>query len=377
MNATNSSTMTISPMSQTTLKIVMFLNSKVLLLQIIFGCGGNILNLIVLLSRAMRSRTNLIFAAMAFADLFFLILHIPSVLFFIGPIRDSAWYRNGFSQVIAGMLNWSSAVSIWYMMYATIERVQVFRSPFRTSKRSASTRFFLTLFAIAVICLLLTIIHFFHPRTRSANKYARYVVYLHMITVVIIPMLLSTTLNTLLVCALRKNSMPLRMLNDSHVHQSLIVQRTRTERKVTAMVTVILSSFIACNAPGAFVFVLKERDEKFDDKPLTTEYEELRIEEYQVANNITKKTWSYKKSSPLAKEVDEVEDSEKKDDDEDFQSISYDKISAISNVSSRSPSPLAHRLKQKRLEEREKLEKRQACLLRKGQGQGQSPSPGV
>lgn len=31
------------------------------------------------------------------------------------------------------------------------------------------------------------------------------------------------------------------------------------------MVTVILSSFIACNAPGAFVFVLKERDEKFDD----------------------------------------------------------------------------------------------------------------
>ncbi|CAI2355025.1 unnamed protein product [Caenorhabditis sp. 36 PRJEB53466] len=265
MAMNNTSVPSVSPLSQTTLNIVMFLNSKVLLLQIIFGCGGNILNLIVLLSRAMRSRTNLIFAAMAFADLFFLVLHIPSVLFFIGTIRDSAWYRNGFSQVIAGMLNWSSAVSIWYMMYATIERVQVFRSPFRTSKRSASTRFFLTLLAIAIFCLLLTIIHFFHPRTRSANKYARYVVYIHMIFVVIIPMLLSSTLNALLVCALRKNSMPLRMLNDSHVHKSLIVQRTRTERKVTAMVTVILSSFIACNAPGAFVFVMKERDEKFDD----------------------------------------------------------------------------------------------------------------
>uniref|UniRef100_A0A1I7V422 G_PROTEIN_RECEP_F1_2 domain-containing protein n=2 Tax=Caenorhabditis tropicalis TaxID=1561998 RepID=A0A1I7V422_9PELO len=286
-NSTVSAPPAVVAFDLSTLQIVMFLNTKILLLQIVFGCGGNILNLIVLLSRTMRSRTNLIFAAMAFADLFFLILHIPSVLFFIGTIRDAPWYRNGFSQVIAGMLNWSSAVSIWFMMYATIERVQVFRSPFRTSKRSASTRFFLTLFFIALFCLLLTVVHFIHPKTRAANKYARYVVvslslplfphkkepnlimthfqFVHMIFVVIIPMVLSTSLNILLVCALRKNSMPLRMLNDSHVHQSLIVQRTRTERKVTAMVTVILSSFIACNVPGSVVFVMKESDDHFDD----------------------------------------------------------------------------------------------------------------
>ncbi|EGT54040.1 hypothetical protein CAEBREN_31633 [Caenorhabditis brenneri] len=134
-NSTTVATPTYTALDHATLQIVMFLNSKVLMLQIIFGCGGNILNLIVLLSRAMRSRTNLIFAAMAFADLFFLILHIPTVLFFIGTIRDAPWYRNGFSQVSAGMMNWASAVSIWFMMYATIERVQVFRSPFRTSKR--------------------------------------------------------------------------------------------------------------------------------------------------------------------------------------------------------------------------------------------------
>ncbi|EGT58648.1 hypothetical protein CAEBREN_00383 [Caenorhabditis brenneri] len=264
-NSTTVATPTYTALDHATLQIVMFLNSKVLMLQIIFGCGGNILNLIVLLSRAMRSRTNLIFAAMAFADLFFLILHIPTVLFFIGTIRDAPWYRNGFSQVSAGMMNWASAVSIWFMMYATIERVQVFRSPFRTSKRSASTRFFITLFSIAFFCLLLTLVHFIHPKTRAANKYVRYVVFVHMIFVVIIPMVLSTSLNILLVCALRKNSMPLRMLNDSHVHQSLIVQRTRTERKVTAMVTVILSSFIACNVPGSVVFIMKESDDHFDD----------------------------------------------------------------------------------------------------------------
>ncbi|KJH53434.1 hypothetical protein DICVIV_00372 [Dictyocaulus viviparus] len=63
-------------------QVIAFVNTYVLFCQIAFGCSGNVLNLVVLLSRKMRSRTNLIFAVMAFADLFFLLMHIPQFLFF-------------------------------------------------------------------------------------------------------------------------------------------------------------------------------------------------------------------------------------------------------------------------------------------------------
>ncbi|CAB3396494.1 unnamed protein product [Caenorhabditis bovis] len=248
-------------------QIIIFVNTKILIPQILFGCGGNILNLIVLLSRAMRSRTNLIFSAMAFADLFFLILHIPTVLFYTRVFMHSQWYR-GLAQYVSGMTNWFSAISIWCMMYATIERVQVFRSPFRTSKRSTSPRFIAIMFLIVVGSLFLTLIHFVSPKTRAVHKISRYLVLLHMLLVVLVPLIVSAALNILLILALKQNSMPLRMLNDSHVHQSLIIARSKTERKVTIMVSVILTSFIICNAPGAIFFLFKEHDHKnFDKEP--------------------------------------------------------------------------------------------------------------
>ncbi|KAK6753314.1 hypothetical protein RB195_012734 [Necator americanus] len=43
------------------------------------------------------------------------------------------------------------------------------------------------------------------------------------------------------------------MLKDSQTQQTLLVARNKTERKVTIMVTVIIISFIICNAPGAIL----------------------------------------------------------------------------------------------------------------------------
>ncbi|CAJ0589797.1 unnamed protein product [Cylicocyclus nassatus] len=70
-----------------------------------------------------------------------------------------------------------------------------------------------------------------------------------------------TLLNTLLVLALKKNTMPMHMLKDSQAQQSLLVARNKTERKVTIMVTVIITSFIICNAPGAILFITRKFNE--------------------------------------------------------------------------------------------------------------------
>ncbi|KAJ1373229.1 hypothetical protein KIN20_035588 [Parelaphostrongylus tenuis] len=136
-------------------QVIAFINTFVLFCQILFGCTGNVLNLIVLLSRNMRSRTNLIFAVMAFADLFFLLMHIPQFLFFCSVLHKSQYFRDS-THIITGIQNWFSAISIWSMMYATIERVQVFRSPFRTSRRSVSPRFLTTIVFIVVGALAVT-----------------------------------------------------------------------------------------------------------------------------------------------------------------------------------------------------------------------------
>ena len=94
--------------------------------------------------------------------------------------------------------------------------------------------------------------------------------------VVFIPLIICATLNILLIVALRRNTMPMAMLNDCTAQKSLIIARNKTERKVandnqanlirtskqmskiqvTIMVTIIISSFIICNAPGAIITLL-------------------------------------------------------------------------------------------------------------------------
>lgn len=50
--------------------------------------------------------------------------------------------------------------------------------------------------------------------------------------VVFIPLIICATLNILLIVALRRNTMPMAMLNDCTAQKSLIIARNKTERKV-------------------------------------------------------------------------------------------------------------------------------------------------
>ncbi|EYB99768.1 hypothetical protein Y032_0120g926 [Ancylostoma ceylanicum] len=237
-------------------KVILYTNREFLICQILLGCSGNVLNLVVLLSRNMRSRTNLIFAVMAFADLFFLLMHIPRFLFFCELLHDNDVYKNS-THLQNGVQNWFSAISIWCMMYATIERVQVFRNPFRTSRRSVSPRFLATIALIVIGALAVTAVHFQSSKA-SPNQVTRYLLVLHAVSGVFVPLVVLSLLNVLLVLALKKNTMPVHMLKDSQAQQSLLVARNKTERKVTIMVTVIISSFIICNTPGAILYILKK-----------------------------------------------------------------------------------------------------------------------
>uniref|UniRef100_A0A0K0DB27 G_PROTEIN_RECEP_F1_2 domain-containing protein n=1 Tax=Angiostrongylus cantonensis TaxID=6313 RepID=A0A0K0DB27_ANGCA len=216
-------------------QVIAFINTFVLFCQILFGCTGNVLNLIVLLSRNMRSRTNLIFAVMAFADLFFLLMHIPQFLFFCVSLTV-------FQLVVS-------------MMYATIERVQVFRCPFRTSRRSVSPRFLATIAFMVLGALAVTAPNFMLPSNTFPHRIVRLLLVLHAVSVVLVPLVVCALLNILLVLALKKNTMPIQMLENLQAQQKILMARNKAEQKVTIMVTAIITSFVICNAPGAILYV--------------------------------------------------------------------------------------------------------------------------
>ncbi|GMT36922.1 hypothetical protein PFISCL1PPCAC_28219, partial [Pristionchus fissidentatus] len=104
------------------------------------------------------------------------------------------------------LINWFSAISIWCMLYATIERVQVLRNPFRAvSKRQISCRFASSLLLICIGSLLLTSFHFV-ARNNNVNTpklYKDLMTWMNALLIVFLPCIVSILLNMLLIHALK------------------------------------------------------------------------------------------------------------------------------------------------------------------------------
>ncbi|GMS86643.1 hypothetical protein PENTCL1PPCAC_8818 [Pristionchus entomophagus] len=279
MNDTTSSSSVLAKTMD--LEIILFIYKYVLLAQTLFGGSGNIFNLIVLLSRNMRSRTNLLFALMAFADLSFLLIQSIHVLYVHRIVQKGAWYREA-QPLMTGLTNWFSALSIWCLLYATVERVQALRSPFRAaSKQHISRRFVSTLLCISAGSLLLTSFHFANSK-KSFLRLPQFVresmTWLNALLVVFLPCIISIFLNTLLIHALKKPKLfPTQKTavddksGNRHGH-------SKNERKMTLMVVVILTSFIIFNFPGAVWFVVR-------DSALTQSMSETRLRLVETMTN--------------------------------------------------------------------------------------------
>lgn len=83
---------------------------------IVFGISGNILNLTVLLAPNMRTRSNILLASLAVADIVFLIFMLPHSLAHYRIFAFSYWFRRlylGNKMHLLAVLNWASATAIW------------------------------------------------------------------------------------------------------------------------------------------------------------------------------------------------------------------------------------------------------------------------
>ncbi|CAI4233284.1 unnamed protein product [Auanema sp. JU1783] len=146
--------------------------------QAILGVGGNFINLLVLLSKPMRSRTNIMLAFAAISDILFLCSMIPNNLSrrhdwvyercsdFNGSMAVEKSCLTDFAQFyiknkshFTFFLNWFSGASSWLMVAVSFERLWAIKSPFsaRINHKSCSYREWITIPGIFFFTALITL----------------------------------------------------------------------------------------------------------------------------------------------------------------------------------------------------------------------------
>uniref|UniRef100_A0A0N5AJ33 G_PROTEIN_RECEP_F1_2 domain-containing protein n=1 Tax=Syphacia muris TaxID=451379 RepID=A0A0N5AJ33_9BILA len=109
----------------------------------IFGITGNVLNLLVLLSREMRARGNTTLAALAVCDIATLVLVIPHSLAHFDTFGLNLFFRSHYLPYrnhLVGLMNWCSAVTAWLTVLICVERMLALRCPFRIRQMKRSLR---------------------------------------------------------------------------------------------------------------------------------------------------------------------------------------------------------------------------------------------
>ncbi|CAD5213469.1 unnamed protein product [Bursaphelenchus okinawaensis] len=99
------------------------------------GVVGNAINLLVLLDKRMRSKTNALLSVMALADIFFLVfMMVHSLIYHQDLMRNYANLRRFFvyaSPHISGIINMLSFISAWTIVLVSVERMTAVMFPLR------------------------------------------------------------------------------------------------------------------------------------------------------------------------------------------------------------------------------------------------------
>uniref|UniRef100_A0A9J2PMS9 G-protein coupled receptors family 1 profile domain-containing protein n=1 Tax=Ascaris lumbricoides TaxID=6252 RepID=A0A9J2PMS9_ASCLU len=159
------------------------------LVQCALGLVGNAINLIVLLSRTMRSRTNALLAATALADALFLLALTPHYLsrfaFFIrkskcvnvnphiSPIKCRSEFYEFYVEyktLFTFAANWFSAASSWLTVAVSLDRLWAIKSPLHVRNSTCSWSFALVLLSVFTTTGLLTLPHNFAFKVIHENN---------------------------------------------------------------------------------------------------------------------------------------------------------------------------------------------------------------
>ncbi|KAK0419060.1 hypothetical protein QR680_013930 [Steinernema hermaphroditum] len=259
---------------------------------ILFGFTGNIINLSVLLAPGMKTRSNILLASLAVADMIFLLFIIPHSMAHYRIFSFNYYFRKyylGNKMHLLAVLNWSSAAAIWLVLAVCVERLIGIRYPLSVRK-SRSFHTYLIIFGIIFGTGLLTFyIHFSYdcpmltfcngtqphgicmpvdspvwinnrtnPHPQLLRTYVRWSIHINAVFIVFVPILLVVLSNAFLILTLRQRQKFLQIGTSRTTSIRGTDQATmqmRMEQKVTITVCAIVTCFTITQAPSAVVTI--------------------------------------------------------------------------------------------------------------------------
>ncbi|CAJ0596784.1 unnamed protein product [Cylicocyclus nassatus] len=260
---------------------------------LIFGISGNILNLTVLLTPTMRTRSNVLLSCLAIADIVFLVFMVPHALAHYRIFYLNYWFRRlylGYKTQILYVINWASAAAIWLILVICLERLMGIMYPLSARRHKKSTRTAIIVTIIVVTTGFLTSYnhftsfcatkHFcngtqFHATCKRADEeiwfrnqtnpssdlvkaIAHYGAHVNAVCVVVIPILLVAISNAMLIYTIRQRQNQFTMQSSIKSDSQLSGSQSKTEHKVTITVCAIVTCFIITQGPSAFTTVLAQ-----------------------------------------------------------------------------------------------------------------------
>ncbi|CAJ0596785.1 unnamed protein product [Cylicocyclus nassatus] len=264
---------------------------------IIFGISGNILNLTVLLTPTMRTRSNVLLSCLAVADIVFLVFMIPHALAHYRFFSFNYWFRRlylGYKMQILYISNWASAAAIWLILVICLERLMGIMYPLSARRHKKSTRTAVIVTIIVVTTGLLTSYNHFsyfcatkhfcngtqfhamckrgdaemyverwfrnqtNPNSDFVKAIAHYGAHVNAVCVVVIPILLVAISNAMLIYTIRQRQKQFTMQSSIKSDSQLSGSQSKTEHKVTITVCAIVTCFTITQGPSAFTTVLAE-----------------------------------------------------------------------------------------------------------------------
>ncbi|KAE9414707.1 hypothetical protein Angca_008336 [Angiostrongylus cantonensis] len=266
---------------------------KIVPILIVFGISGNILNLTVLLTPAMRTRSNVLLASLAVADIVFLVFMLPHSLAHYKLFAFSYWFRRlylGNKMHLLAILNWASAAAIWLILVICLERLMGIMYPLSTRRRKRCSTTATTVILIVVTTGILTSYNHFsyfcafkrfcngsqfhamcirsdsdrwfrnqtNPNSNLLRTVARWGPHVNVICVIVIPILLVAISNAMLIYTIRQRQRQFISQSTVKSESHLSGSQSRTEQRVTTTVCAIVTCFTITQGPSAFTTIMVE-----------------------------------------------------------------------------------------------------------------------
>ncbi|KAK5979835.1 G protein-coupled receptor [Trichostrongylus colubriformis] len=266
---------------------------KIVPVLIVFGISGNILNLTVLLTPAMRTRSNILLSCLAVADTVFLVFFFPHSLAHYKIFAFSYWFRRiylAYKMHLLAMLNWASAAAIWLILVICFERLMGIMNPLsaRRHKRNSSTAVIVTVIVVTT-GFLTSYYHFSHycaykrfcngtqfhamcirsdsekwfrnqtnPNSAFVKAVAHWGAHVNAVCVIVVPIILVLISNAMLIYTIRQRRKHFNPQMSYKSESQMSGSQSRTEQKVTTTVCAIVTCFTITQGPSAFITIMAE-----------------------------------------------------------------------------------------------------------------------